>query len=85
MSKIMSDYRKFFKDIHDSDGVVPDRVNSRDCFNFQKFRAQKDGSKPDSFIYSFTESAIFGNFIEARSLGTTEHDEQIIYFDEIQK
>lgn len=39
MSKIMSDYRKFFKDIHNSEGVVPDRVNSRDCFNFQKFRA----------------------------------------------
>jgi len=30
----MSDYRKYFKDIHDSDGIVPDRVNSRDCFNF---------------------------------------------------
>jgi len=35
----MQDYRKFFKDIHDSEGAVPDRVNSRDCFNFQKFRA----------------------------------------------
>ena len=85
MSKIMSDYRKFFKDIHDDDGTVPDRVNSRDCFCFSKFRAQKDGTKPDSFIYKFTESAIFGNCIESRSLGTTEHDEQIIFFDEIQK
>jgi len=75
MSKIMSDYRKFFKDIHDDDGTVPDRVNSRDCFFFSKFRAQKDGTKPDTFFYKFTESAIFGNFIEARSLGTTEHDE----------
>lgn len=34
MSKVMSDYKKFFKDIHDKDGAMPDRVNSRDCFNF---------------------------------------------------
>jgi len=83
MSKIMSDYRKFFKDIHRADGTVPDRVNSRDCFDFTKFRAYKDGSKYDTYIHKFTESATFGNFIEARSLGTTEHDEQIIFFDEI--
>lgn len=81
----MSDYKKFFKDIHNADGSMPERVNSRDCFNFHKFRAQKDGLKTDSFIYNLTESAIFGNFIEARSLGITEHDEQIIFFDETLK
>jgi 23S rRNA maturation mini-RNase III len=34
MSKIMQDYKKFFKDVHNADGQVPERVNSRDCFNF---------------------------------------------------
>jgi len=34
MSKVMSDYKKFFKDIHNADGSMPERVNSRDCFNF---------------------------------------------------
>ena len=41
MTKIMSDYRKFFKDIHTKDGTVPDRVNSRDCFDFQKWRSSR--------------------------------------------
>lgn len=82
MQRIMCDYKKFFTDVHNADGSMPDRVNSRDCFNFQKFRAYKDGTKPESFIYNLTESATFGNFIEARSLGTTEFDEQIMFFDE---
>ena len=50
MSRIMCDYKKFFKDVHNPDGSMPERVNSRDCFNFQKFRAQSDGLRPDSFI-----------------------------------
>lgn len=85
MSKIMSDYKKFFKDVHLADGSMPERVNSRDCFNFQKFRAQKDGLKPDSFVYLFTDSTIFSNFIESRSLGQTDHDEQIMFFDDCLK
>lgn len=82
MSRIMSDYKRFFQDVHLADGSMPERVNSRDCFNFQKFRAQKDGLKPDSFVYLFTDSTIFSNFIESRSLGQTDHDEQIMFFDE---
>ena len=38
MSKIFADYKKFFKGVHLADGSMPERVNSRDCFNFQKFR-----------------------------------------------
>ena len=75
MQRIMSDYKKYFKDVHNADGSMPERVNSRDCFQFQKFRASKDGLKIDSFVYNLTETAIFGNFIEARSLGATEYDE----------
>ena len=82
MSRIMSDYKRFFKDVHREDGQMPERVNSTDCFSLQKFRQAKDGTKPDSFMYKFTDATIFGNFIEARSLGTTQYDEQILYFDE---
>lgn len=82
MSRLMSDYKKFFKDVHSADGSMPERVNSRDCFNFQKFRQQKEGLRSDSFIYQFTDSTIFSNFIEARSLGVTAHDEQIMFFDD---
>lgn len=81
MSKTLQDYKKFFKDIHTANGEVPERVNSRDCFDFKKFRQLKDGLKPDSFIYQLTESSIFGRFIEARSLGQSQHDAQIVFFD----
>ena len=38
MSRIMSDYKRFFKDVHMENGQMPERVNSTDCFNLQKFR-----------------------------------------------
>ena len=82
----MNNYKRYIKDPGlNQDGSVPDMANSRDFFNFDKFRAEKDASKPHTFIYKLTQTTGFCNFIESRSLGKTENDEQIIHFDHLSK
>jgi hypothetical protein len=46
--------------------------DSRDFFNFSKFRAAKDAVKNITLIYKFTETTLFANFIEARSFGKSD-------------
>ena len=86
MSGIMHNYKRYIKDpgIND-DGSVPDHANSKDFFNFDKFRSEKDARQPHTFIYKLTQTTGFCNFIEARSLGKSENDDQIIHFDHIAK
>lgn len=47
-------------------------MDSRDFFDFKKFRAAKDATKPLALIYKMTETTLFANFIEARSFGKSE-------------
>ena len=76
MCSIMHNYKRYIKDPGlNIDGTVPDHANSKDFFNFEKFRAEKDASKPHTFIYKVTQTTGFCNFIEARSLGKTDNDE----------
>lgn len=42
----------------------------------------KDATKNITLLFKFTETTLFANFIEARSFGKSEQDEQIMYFDE---
>ena len=60
-----------------------DHAQSKDFFNYDKFRADKDASRPQSFIHKLTQTSNFGCFIESRSLGRSVNDDQIIYFDRI--
>ena len=60
-----------------------DHAGSKDFFNYDKFRADKDASRPQTFIHKLTQTSNFGYFIESRSLGKSVNDEQIIYFDKI--
>lgn len=59
-------------------------MDSRDFFDFKKFRQAKDATKNNTLIYKLTETTLFANFIEARSFGKSDQDDQIIYFDEYQ-
>ena len=86
MSSMMKNYKNYIKDPGMTrNGLVNDHAGSRDFFNFDKFRADKDASKPFSFIYKMTETTNFGSFIESRSLGKMDNDEQIMFFDKISK
>ena len=86
MSRIMENYKKYIKDPGSKVNTpVNDHAGSKDFFNKEKFRSDKDASRPQSFIYKLTETANFGYFIESRSLGRSVNDEQIIYFDKIVK
>lgn len=60
-------------------------MDSKDFFDFKTFRQAKDATKPNTLIYKLTETALFANFIEARSFGKSDQDEQIMYFDELLK
>ena len=78
----MSNYHKYLKDPGlNKEGKVPDHANARDFFNFDKFRTDKDATKSISFINKLTQTNTFCKFIEARSLGKTDHDKQIMHFD----
>ena len=55
---------------------------SKDFFDFKKFRLSKDATKNITLIYKLTETTLFSNFIEARSFGRSDQDDQIMYFDE---
>ena len=82
----MDNYKKYLKDPGtNGGGSVNDHAASKDFFNFDKFRQEKDASRPQSFIYKLTHTSNFGYFIESRSLGKSVNDEQIIYFDRIVK
>jgi len=50
-------------------------MDSRDFFDFKKFRAAKDATKPLALIYKMTETTLFANFIEARSFGKSDQDD----------
>jgi hypothetical protein len=57
-------------------------IEASHFFDFHKFRKSKErGTKEDSFIYQFTQTAMFSNFIENRQFGKSEIDEEIIFFD----
>lgn len=60
-------------------------LDARDFFDFQKFRLQKESTKNTTLVYKLTETSLFANFIEARSFGKSDQDEQIIFFDEVSK
>lgn len=47
-------------------------MDSRDFFDFKKFRAAKDSTKPQTLIYKLLETTLFANFIEARSFGKSD-------------
>lgn len=79
MSKTMGDYKKFLRDLSAGQGSeldpVAEHVNSRDFFDREKFLQSKDSVNQNSFLFKLTNTTIFGCFIEARSLGSNEHDE----------
>ena len=56
-------------------------MDSRDFFDMKKFRVAKD-AKPNTLIFKLTETTLFANFIEARSFGKNDQDDQILFFDE---
>lgn len=47
-------------------------MDSRDFFDFKKFRQAKDATKSNTLIYKLTETTLFANFIEARSFGKSD-------------
>lgn len=82
MQKIMANYQKYLKDPGiGKNGSVPDHATARDFFNFEKFKSDKDAIKPIAFINKLTQTNNFCKFIEARSLGKSDYDEQIMHFD----
>jgi len=61
-------------------------IEASHFFDFASFRKSKDGgSKEDSFIFQFTQTAMFSNFIENRYFGKSEFDEEILFFDNSMK
>ena len=79
-SSIMVGYTKYLKDPSEQ----PEQITcSRDCFDLDKFRLQKDAKKSYSFIYKLTETTHFSYFIECRALGRTERDAQILHFEKL--
>ena len=49
--------------------------DSRDFFDFKKFRSAKDATKNITLLYKLTETTLFANFIEARSFGKSDQDD----------
>lgn len=56
MAAIMHNYKRYILDpgLNDEDGVVNELANSKDFFNFDRFRAEKDAKAPHTFIYKLT-------------------------------
>ena len=69
MTEVMSGYTKCLNTPDSHKDVFFD---SRDFFDFKKFRAAKDALKNTTLIYKLTETTLFANFIEARSFGKSE-------------
>lgn len=79
-SSVMIGYTKYLKDPSEQ----PEQITcSRDCFDIDKFRLQKDAKKSYSFIYRLTETTHFSYFIECRALGRTDRDAQIMHFEKL--
>lgn len=49
--------------------------DSKDFFDFKKFRVAKDAVKNTTLLYRLTETTLFANFIEARSFGKSDQDD----------
>jgi hypothetical protein len=82
MQRVLANYQKYLKDPGlNADGSIPDHANARDFFHFEKFKADREATKSISFINKLTQTNNFCKFIEARSLGKTVNDEQIMHFD----
>ena len=76
MSRIMENYKKYIKDPGSkAGGPVNDHAGSQDFFNYDKFRADNDASRPQSFIHKLTQTSNFSYFIESRSVGKSENDD----------
>jgi len=57
-------------------------IEASHFFDFHAFRKSHDGGlKEESFIYQFSQTAMFSNFIENWSFNKTEFDEEIMFFD----
>lgn len=78
----MSGYTKCLNTPDSSKDVF---LDSRDFFDFDKFRLAKDARQNTTLIYKLTETTLFAHFIEARSFGKSDQDEQIMFFDEVCK
>jgi len=57
--------------------------DSRDFFDFQKFKKAKDATKENSLVFKLCDTTLFSNFIEARSFGKSDCDDQILFFDDV--
>jgi hypothetical protein len=82
MTSIMSGYTKCLNTPDSSKHIF---LDSRDFFDFDKFRLAKDARQNTTLIYKITETQMFSLFIEARSFGKSDQDEQIMFFDEVCK
>ena len=84
MTGCMKDYSSYIRDPGQQEaGEDLVLANSFYFFDFDKFRRDQGATRQTSFIYKMTTTTMFGNFIEARCLGKTEFDDQIMYFDEL--
>ena len=56
MSRIMENYKKYIKDpgVNAAGRPVNDHAQSRDFFNYDKFRADNDATRPQTFIHKLT-------------------------------
>ena len=69
MSSLMSGYTKFLNTPDANKDVFFD---SKDFFDYKKFRAAKEATSNTTLIYKLTETTLFANFIEARSFGKSD-------------
>ena len=69
MSSLMSGYTKCLNTPDSSKDVF---LDSRDFFDFDKFRMAKDARQNTTLIYKLTETTLFAHFIEARSFGKSD-------------
>lgn len=69
MSGLMQGYTKC---VIAPDDQKEEFKDSRDFFDYKKFRAAKDATKPQTLIYKLLETTLFANFIEQRSFGKSE-------------
>lgn len=79
MQSLMLGYTKY---LNAPDSTKDVFFDSRDFFDFKKFRQDRDATKNITLLYKVTETTLFSNFIEARSFGKSDQDEQIMFFDE---
>lgn len=79
ISGVMKNYTKYLTTPNEAEMST---IEAQHFFNFHQFRKAKDGgTKEDSFIFQLTQTGLFSNFIENRSFGKSEFDEEILFFD----